>query len=101
MAQVRTLSSLSHPNVIRYLGTFHQQEHPSALCILTTYAEGGTLERAIASQAAGGTKGGDGGGGGGKEQAGGDGSPFAADQVPAWAAHCALPTPCTFPSVHC
>ena len=53
-SEVFILSSLSHPNVIAYLGAYHSQEASSssegALCILTAYAEGGTLERAIAKQ---------------------------------------------------
>ena len=50
VSQVRILSSLSHSNIIEYLCAYHRQEQPAALCILTTYAEGGSLEQAITKQ---------------------------------------------------
>ena len=49
-SEIQILSSLAHPHVVQYLGAYHKQEPPAALCIVTAFAEGGTLERAIASQ---------------------------------------------------
>jgi len=46
--EVAISSSLSHPNIIQYLCAYHRQEQPAALCIITAYADGGTLEQAIA-----------------------------------------------------
>ena len=49
-SEVTILSSLSHPNVIKYLCSYHRQEPPEALCIVTAYADGGTLEQAVMRQ---------------------------------------------------